>query len=398
MVMLTDGPEDEAYATANRVIEEVAAGRIPVAVVVEDRLLLRRVRALLERRCVGISDETGWNLATTLAAARVMSALRAASSQAGPDDWLDWLKNETADSTDSALDSLELAWRRHGGADSVSAGDEQPLWRHSLARLRAFVMPGSRTLAAWCTALSDFLGGGATATLWSADEAGRRVRQVLSAEFTGGGDAIEQILDLDDFVAWASGALERASFVPQTPDQAHVVLTPLRRALLRPFTSVILPGADQGNLGTDGGESCLLPENVRAGLDLPDRNSQSAAAARDFIELLRSPRLMILRHREVDGEANPASAWVQRTCALHRCRSGRALDVAPVQSHTASVLARPVLPPRPSTAGWLPLQVSATHIDSLRQCPHQFFSRSALGLRELEDLSAANRSVRFGSK
>ena len=64
------------------VLRHLEAGRVPVALGAIDRVLTRRVRALLGVRGVVVRDETGWKLSTTRAAAHVMSALRACARQA----------------------------------------------------------------------------------------------------------------------------------------------------------------------------------------------------------------------------------------------------------------------------------------------------------------------------
>ncbi|MCU0927346.1 MAG: PD-(D/E)XK nuclease family protein, partial [Hydrogenophaga sp.] len=71
--------EDEAQRAAACVLAHAGAGRMPVALVANDRLLTRRVSALLEGASVALRDETGWKLSTTHAAARLMSLLRAAA-------------------------------------------------------------------------------------------------------------------------------------------------------------------------------------------------------------------------------------------------------------------------------------------------------------------------------
>ena len=60
-------------------------GERPVALIAQDRVLVRRVRALLERAGVRIADETGWKLSTTRAGASVMSLLQAARPDASAD-------------------------------------------------------------------------------------------------------------------------------------------------------------------------------------------------------------------------------------------------------------------------------------------------------------------------
>jgi ATP-dependent helicase/nuclease subunit B len=85
--------EDEANCAAAQVLEHLAHGRRPVALIAQDRILVRRVRALLERESVSIRDETGWKLSTTRAAGRVMALLQAAAPDASSDALLDWLKS-----------------------------------------------------------------------------------------------------------------------------------------------------------------------------------------------------------------------------------------------------------------------------------------------------------------
>ncbi|MES1163462.1 MAG: hypothetical protein ABUL50_10425, partial [Rhizobacter sp.] len=84
--------EDEAQCAAAQVLVHLERGEHPVALVGQDRLLVRRVRALLERQQVPLADETGWALSTTRAAAQVMLLLRAAAPGAVSDALFDWLK------------------------------------------------------------------------------------------------------------------------------------------------------------------------------------------------------------------------------------------------------------------------------------------------------------------
>ncbi|MGE1076359.1 hypothetical protein ACQJ22_27955, partial [Pseudomonas fragariae (ex Marin et al. 2024)] len=63
--------EDEAQRSAAQVIQHVARGETPVALIALDRVLLRRVRALLDRQGMAIDDESGWMLSTTRAGAAV---------------------------------------------------------------------------------------------------------------------------------------------------------------------------------------------------------------------------------------------------------------------------------------------------------------------------------------
>jgi hypothetical protein len=118
-----DGFEDEASAAAAQVLVHVERGETPVALIAQDRVLVRRVRALLERDAVVLRDETGWKLATTRAGAAVMAPLLAARRDASADVWLDWLKSAPfAAARSGALEALEAAMRKRQVADAAGAG------------------------------------------------------------------------------------------------------------------------------------------------------------------------------------------------------------------------------------------------------------------------------------
>src|SRR5690606_14791768 len=115
---------DEAERAAACVLAHLQAGRRPVALVATDRLLTRRVSALLAGRGLVQVDETGWRLSTTHAAAKVLALLRAASPRASLDDLLDLLKLGRAWPQDP-VDQLEAGARRLGLA-SWSVARQHP--------------------------------------------------------------------------------------------------------------------------------------------------------------------------------------------------------------------------------------------------------------------------------
>jgi ATP-dependent helicase/nuclease subunit B len=108
---VTNDAEHEALATAWQVAQQVRDGATPVGLVAQDRALVRRVRALLERLRIDVIDETGWSLATTRAGAHAAAALRAARAPARSDDMLDWLKADLEPQVSDELVTLEKLWR-----------------------------------------------------------------------------------------------------------------------------------------------------------------------------------------------------------------------------------------------------------------------------------------------
>jgi ATP-dependent helicase/nuclease subunit B len=106
-------PSDEAERAAACVLRHLEAGRVPVALAAVDRVLTRRIRALLDVRGIAIRDETGWKLSTTRAAAHAMLPLRACAWNASTDAVIDWLKNTPAAPSHLVL-AMERRVRRAG--------------------------------------------------------------------------------------------------------------------------------------------------------------------------------------------------------------------------------------------------------------------------------------------
>lgn len=410
---LCDDFEDEAQRTAATVLAHVNRGQVPVALIAQDRMLLRRVRALLERTGVALADETGWTLSTLPAATQVMALLRAAQPSAGVDAWLDWLKSDFAQvlaGTDLGVQQLEAkcrsrAWSR---VDAVQPGklDAQAaaLWQRVHELLEPLQISGRRNLGDWLICLRDTL---MRMQAWEAlrsAAAGPQVIESLSLHqpaWPGSAQhAVQQgsHLSLAEFIAWVDQCLESQQFVPQGGAQVpQVHITPLARAILRPFGAIVLPGADAQTLGTVGGVASLVGEAISETLNLPTLARKRDAQVSAFAQLLRAPALTLLRRRSDGAEPLAASPLLERLQ-----QALQSAGHAPLQTwrDPRVPIAIEVLPtPRAAALaqGRLPPALSATAVDSLRSCPYQFFSRVMLGLRESNELEAEVEKRDYGT-
>ena len=141
-------------------------GAAPVALVAHDRLLVRRVHALLVRSGAHVVDETGWRLSTTRAAAGFMALLHSARHDAGNDALLDWLKSGTRWGRHDrhAIAALEARVRRAevsrvAGLATVPLHDAaaERLRDDAVAVLRPLQRLGSAPLAEWLAATLEAL-------------------------------------------------------------------------------------------------------------------------------------------------------------------------------------------------------------------------------------------------
>lgn len=393
-VVCTDAAH-EAREAAWRICQAVQEGQHPVALVAHDRQLVRRIHAVLAQRGLQVHDDTGWALSTTHAAARTMAVLRALGQPGSRDAQLDgmkamgWAEDEAA-----AIDELEWAWRRDRPPPPAAAAVAERWQMLCTGWLEA----GAQPLSHWLAALQQRL-----APLWSSlagDAAGRAVLDALrlkgldplpNTQDDAWAAAMATPLSWPGFMVWVERALEEGSFLPVPPAQADVVITPLARTVLRPFAAVVFPGCDErfgaAAVQTD---TFAWPEQVARSHGLPHERDRREREMLAFAQLLRQPRVVLLRRRSEAGEPLAASVWVQRAQWVRRqngSSSGQE-EVAParVRALATHAAARPM--PRLAAGSAVPERLSAARVEALRACPYRFFSRAVLGLGESSELDA----------
>lgn len=406
--------EDQAQRSAASVLAHLHAGRAPVALIAQDRVLLRRVRALLERRGVGLSDETGWTLATSPAAAHLMSLLRACSPVASLDEWLALLKSEPCRQLrghldEQALPALEALCRKRGWRTPQSVRFDDlseaslSLWRLARSAVRQFTEgPAERSLQEWLDALKQLLQRLQAEEPLLALDAGQALLDSLWLQRQPWpGSAHEHMLqstqlDHAGFLAWIDQTLEAQQYLPPAPDQAQVIVTPLARAMLRPFGAIVLPGAD-AQLGAATAGPALISDRLAARLGLPTLQQRREASALAFAQLLRADALTLLRCTRQGSEPLAASPLLDRL-ALALQRAGHA-GMQPWSDPRSATAIAPKAQARAAAhaPGRVPASLSASAIESLRDCPYQFFARFLLKLQEVPELEAELDKSDYGS-
>src|SRR3569832_1421848 len=213
-------PSDEAERAAACVLRHVREGRVPVALAAIDRMLTRRIRAMLDEAGAAIRDETGWKLSTTRAAAHAMLALRACMHGAGSDAVIDWLKNSPAHAPASVL-SIETRLRRQGIREwrfvrapdlregSLAVFERVNAWRDSMREPRA--------LPRWIAQLRTVLQESGQWRELEADAAGQQVIAALRLadlrrEELEHFAPAQRRIELAVFIAWANDTLEAGNF------------------------------------------------------------------------------------------------------------------------------------------------------------------------------------------
>jgi ATP-dependent helicase/nuclease subunit B len=450
----SDG-EDEARQTASHVLAMLAQQRQgaeaegapprPLALIAMDRVVTRRVRALLApMEAAGqllVHDESGWTLSTTRAATVVTRALVAASPRATTDDVLDWLSSAwvAVPGGASAVAALERLWRVRGcmapwqPLDSSSSGQAhveamalQAWAAQALAPLNAWAQGKAGHLSDALLALKAVLEGCGALQALAADDAGQSVLAALrladdAALPNASGEALwvhlaaTTRLNWSEWTRWVDQTLEASTYMPQAAGKVpDVVIAPLSRAVLRPFAAVLLPGADDAVLGAKAGDGWLSPTDAQA-LGLPSATLQQQAQWEAFAVLAAQAPLLALQRHMRDGEPVGPSHWLSRWSLAAGWPLGQDLWPAPAsQLQMQDVAVEPLAMPMPHLVPhavptsalpgakdgakdvpaalvsqgdvlW-PQQVSASSYERLRECPYRYFALGLLGLKPLDEL------------
>jgi len=397
--------EDEAQCAAACVIARVNAAQRPVALVANDRLLTRRVSAMLHHAGLGVRDETGWKLSTTHAAARLMSLLRAADARARMDDVLDLLKQCPA-WPESQVQALEQLAREAGVSlwrSALQSPRLLPALPEGLPALLEGLQP-ARPLVAWLESLALAL---AQCGLWdslASDPAGQQMIQALRL---GEGAAQELLrvtdalvataadgttpartatrsgskLSLSGFTAWVRDVLEGASFMPRGEGEPDVVILPMAQLLGRAFAATVVPGCDEVHLNPSPEPPGQWTAAQREALGLPTREVLALAAAQAWQATLALPQLDLMWRTQERGETLQASPWVQ---ALPGFGADASADPRPQRTLQPLVQQRP----QPAAGDVLPESLSASAYQDLRDCPYRFFALRQLRLVDAPELEA----------
>ena len=402
--------EDEAQRSAACLLRHIEAGRLPVALVSSDRLMTRRIRAMLDGIGVQIRDETGWKLSTARAAADVMALLRMGKWNASSDEVVALVKVAPAwvpdaDALEAFLRKRQLgAWRDVGVA--IANIDEPQLLAvvEKIEAVRA-QLKGLRKLVQWLAVLQEML---VLTGQWEGlclDGAGAKLLEVLRlqghdrvswTEFHTHALWAQKRFDLSELTEWVNQALEAASFQPQYPINEEVVILPMNQLLARPFAAVVLAGCDEVRLSPSPELTGGWTAAQRTALGMTTREDAQSAIRAGWLQALRNPYCDVLwRTSDEAGEPLLPSPLVELLLHQRTMSGGDSCEAFDPRVERA-VPTNSQVAPQPVGAA-LPVEyLSASAYEDLRTCPYRFFALRMLDLKSVDELDAEVDKRDFG--
>jgi ATP-dependent helicase/nuclease subunit B len=403
------GLEQEARAAEVQIRRWLLAGKKNIAVVAQDRIVARRMRALLERAGVLVRDETGWKFSTLSVSTVLMRWLDALQSDFYYQDLLDLLKSPfifadlAAGERKQMVYQIEQLVRKHGVVahlDQVFELTQKDVEMcKALTRLRQaaeVLHKKNDTLSGWQCALYASLETLGVLQGLKMDDAGIQLLQALQ-NWQHELYADTTRVSLAEWRHWLAQQLDEHTFFDATID-SPVLLTHLAATRWRSFDAVLMLGCDAAHLpGTNSSER-WFNDAVRAALGLPTREVYLAQQRDDLLALLAmNDTILVTWQTSKSGEANLLSPWFEILRSLHEMayaddltiKQGEwdhLLDHAHVRSAEFPLPPAAEMPAPAALQGFIPKRISASGYNSLVACPYQFYARHILHLNEMDEV------------
>jgi len=434
--------EQQIHAVDTQIRRWLLDGKRQIAVVTENRLLARRLRALLERADIQLQDAAGWTLATTRAAASIESLLLCIEEDFDKDAFLDLLKSGMLFPKQDQQSLKKLVYRlehdiiqneqvtnnlsRYKQAILNRKDRLQEIWNFSpehLLQLLDDIQQATqplRNLNRKKVAVQELVQAllesidllGISINLRS-DDAGQIILELLE-EMLSASSKQPLAANWSHFRAWLGRNFESRYFQPQTADNS-VRLFNLSQTGFQQFDGLIIAGLEQEVMPGTAPVSQFFNNQVRSQLGLPGHEQFREQRLRQFTDLLYSSESILLTYRsEQDGEPIIASPWLAAIEQFHHIAYGNnpadtlsatELEQRILQQSThvircdTSLLpekqtqARPVL-----TDALVPHTFSASSYQQLMNCPYQFFAAQCLKLRPPEEIQLALSKREYGER
>ena len=406
LIFKAQGFEDAAWQGAGAIEKFLQDGHQHIALIAQDRLVARRMRALLARFGGGLSvhDETGWKLSTTRAAASVMSWMDVIRHPAGPSsiELIDFLKNPYIDwsafgiAHDQASDCLSFLEQRLIEADVrgswpgfiLALGSDNDETNSLVSIIRQLKnqsyrwQSASNSCLAWLDLLEqDLLDLGMSASL-SKDIAGQQLLASLSPMRLLNQHSMKQ----SEWLSLLSSMLEDASYIESNPRQsASVTILPLSATRLRRFDAWVMVGCDDTQLPSLSDSPMFLSAQLKKLLGCKTQEAEFIQQAMDLSQLMTSHQhwRMIWQSVGATGEPRQPSPWLQRLYVNHAELLKDKLEVS-----STSYESMPVGQPKPSLPNDFvkPASISPSAYRALRECPYRYYVTRLLGLKERSSL------------
>jgi ATP-dependent helicase/nuclease subunit B len=407
-------PAAEAQGIALALREALETAGQTAALVTPDRVLARRVSALLRRWGIDADDSAGRALAETAPGTLLLAIAAVAAEDFAPVPLLALLKHPLVggegDARLSWLDrvrALDLALRGPRPAAGLSGLDgyfgakgteSSAAWQAVRGRLTAIdkLLTVPLSLSAFATKLGAAVEALAGDAPWRGQDGGMAAELIGNLQAQDGASRIG--VEPADAVPLVRELLDSHSVRPAYGGHPRVLIWGLLEARLQHADLMILGGLNEGVWPAAPVPDPWLAPKIRANLGLPGLDFRIGLSAHDFASALGAPRVLITRARRDSRSPTVASRlWLR----LEAMTGGIARDIPLerlVEALDAPEAVRPAARPAPvPPSDARPRKISVTSVDRLKADPFAFYAREILKLPSLDSVDADHTAAWKGT-
>ncbi len=441
--------EQEATAIALQIRIWLHKGYKNLGIVIEDRKLARRVRAILERFSIAIEDLAGWTLSTTSAATVIEKWLECIESDFAYSPLLDFLKSPFIDlNVDSALfaESVyrlenDIMFQENIGYDldryiaHIQYRHERLGWSSDASEVLITILKqlndtqkplarlsqsGKHPSLDYITELKTCLQKLGIDKQYQNDEAGKNILLVLEQMLY----AVKHYpveISWTDFRSWLAGLLEAAHFNPKIA-KSHVKLMSLSQSRQTQFERLIIAGNEQNHIPGKPEFSPFFNNRVRHELGLITWQDKLKNKLHDYRRLLESTlppypsqnsktdyHILFTKKIMENGEEVAPSPWLEAIQVFHTLTyqdslkntcldswqqillaSEQSADTAPADTYPDSTIQL--------TPSQLPRTFSASSHQQLIDCPYLYFCSRILKLETTDEIKETLSKSDYGHR
>ncbi len=358
---------DEAATIAVILREAAQTPDRTAALVTADRVLARRVSAMLKKWHIDVDDSAGEPLGASVAG-RYFDLVAENAARGRATDILALLKHPSTRlgmdpaQLDAGIKALELLCLRQpwaapglmrlsdvlersealaglGGDRLVFAGagrmgaraagpEDWTCARAVVAALNDAFKPfsdlsegaarrGFRTFArAHAQTAAHLTGAQDCASAWPDENAGRMMDELFAALEDADGHGLEPEITLDDYLSLLRRLMARQMVRAGHPAHPRLhIWGPLEARLLRP-DMIILGGLNEGTWPRAADAGPWLNRTMREAVGLPPPERRIGLGAHDFAQAMAAPEVILTRALKTDGAPGVPSRWLTRLKAL----------------------------------------------------------------------------------
>ena len=352
-----------------------------VGIVVYDRVLARRLRALAESKHILIEDEGGWRM-NTLSFGGALRQWATAVSSFSPSEVGSLLSPPYWADESQARNKAESAWQKrlsYGGVlphgwDKFKSNDDEFIFAERMTESRRR-RPKKACLREWTEWLLTESESALSA--WRDDEVAARARASLAMAADG-----NTTFSPAEFNAWLD-MMMRNQTGGERDIKSEVCFVPPTTS--RRFDALLLLGARHGDLPSSPvPPGSFLREREREYVGLPNRRQHVERQFAQFWKLITTHE-SIAAVWQNDKEGQPVACspfWTVLTESL--TKSGIFVDDIPMPpaESPADKLSPPPQPAPIPTISKSPKKIHITAIGQLMKCPYDFFASNILKVGE----------------